>query len=98
MLPGSCDLSRCTCRRALDGLAAWTAEGLPEPPWPMLAGQPASNEWTVRAIETYLDCPLRFYYDHVLDLRGGEEQSPFLQFQSALHTSIAWMRTAASAE
>jgi DNA helicase II / ATP-dependent DNA helicase PcrA len=84
--------------KALDGLAAWTAEGLPEPPWPILAGQPASNEWTVRAIETYLDCPLRFYYDHVLDLRGGEEQSPFLQFQSALHTSMAWMRTAASAE
>ncbi len=84
--------------KAIDGPAGWTGDGLPDPPWPVLAGRPAGGEWTSRAIESYLDCPLRFYYDYVLDLGAGEEQSAYLKFQSALHTSIAWMRAASSAE
>ena len=81
---------------ALNRPARWTAEGLPEPERPLLAGQPASSVWTARAIETYLDCPRRFYYDHVLNLGGDEDQSPYLKFQSSLHTTIAWLRATSS--
>jgi DNA helicase II / ATP-dependent DNA helicase PcrA len=53
--------------KVLDGATGWTDEGLPEPPWPTLMMRPIDGEWTARAIETYLECPRRYYYDHALD-------------------------------
>jgi len=84
--------------KALEGPAGWTAEGLPDLTSPTLAGSPVNNEWTARSIETYLDCPRRFYYDHVLNLGGTEDSSPYLKFQSALHASLAWLRATSSPE
>jgi DNA helicase-2/ATP-dependent DNA helicase PcrA len=56
---------------------------------------PARREsWPARAIETYLECPRRFYYDEVVDLGGSERSTPYLQFQSALHNTLAWLRDA----
>ncbi len=78
--------------------ADWTAAGAPEPESPLLVGRPANDQWTAREIEIYLDCPRRFYYDHVLELGGGDTPSPFLRFQSALHSSMAWLRETPAAE
>jgi superfamily I DNA/RNA helicase len=82
--------------KALGGAVGWISEGAAMPAYPKLAGRPPT-EWTSRAIETYQDCPLKFYYAYILLLWGREDSSPYLQFQSAVHSSIAWMRQAASA-
>lgn len=50
------------------------------------------ESWSARALEAYLDCPRRFYYDEVIDLGGKESSAPYLQFQSALHKTLAWLR------
>ena len=62
--------------------------------------QPAEKResWPARAVETYIECPRQFYYSEVLSLEGQGIRSPFLQFQSALHRSMAWLRQASSAE
>jgi CRISPR/Cas system-associated exonuclease Cas4 (RecB family) len=50
------------------------------------------------SLETYLTCPRRYYYEHVLVLSGSDEANPYLKFQSALHTTISWIRSVASPE
>jgi len=61
-----------------------------EPPLP--PPEPRQS-WPAQAIETYVECPRRFYYDEVVQLRGSQSPTPFLQFQSALHNTLAWLRT-----
>lgn len=82
----------------INAAAGWTAAGASELESPLLVGRPANEQWTAREIETYLDCPRRFYYDHVLELGGSDASSPFLKFQSALHSSMDWLRETASVE
>ncbi|RUL81894.1 ATP-dependent helicase [Tautonia sociabilis] len=84
--------------KALDGPVAWVEEGAAEPAWPTLVARPIDGEWSYRAIETYLECPRRYYYEFALELSGGEESSPYLKFQSALHATLSWMRETTTAE
>jgi superfamily I DNA/RNA helicase len=78
--------------KKLDGAAAWIADGSPEPPHPILAGGSVKAEWSTREIETYVDCPRRYYYEYELNLTGPEEDTPYLRFHSALRASIGWLR------
>lgn len=73
-------------------VAAWSQIGNPPASWPSLLGREDNSQWKAREIETYLECPRRYYYEHVLELGGSDSRSPFLKFQSALHSSMAWMR------
>jgi len=82
----------------IDVLPRWIANGTPEATFPLLVGRMANDQWTAREIETYINCPRRFYYDHALELGGADAASPFLKFQSALHSSMAWLRETISAD
>jgi DNA helicase II / ATP-dependent DNA helicase PcrA len=79
-----------------DASPTWSAEGQGERIGPLLQPPEQRETWPARAIETYLDCPRRFYYAEILQLGSGESATPFLKFQSALHASIAWLRETAS--
>lgn len=81
-----------------DAPPGWTDEGILDPNSPALEPPERRESWSARAIETYLDCPRRFYYAEVLRLRGSETSTPYLKFQSALHSSIAWLREIPSLE
>ncbi len=83
--------------RAVDSAANWNDDGIQAVPSPLLVGREA-EQWTARELETYLNCPRRFYYDHALELSGEDASSPFLKFQQSLHSSLSWMRAAASAD
>ena len=83
--------------KGLNGSAGWVSDGNPGTAQPKLKAAVA-GEWSYYAIETYQQCPRRYYYGHVLLFSGTEASSPYLQFQSAVHSSIAWMRQAASAD
>lgn len=82
---------------AIDGSPQWTSPGPLDSPHPRLAAGPAKTEWTAYEIETYQGCPRKYYYAHVLRLTGAEDRSPYLKFQSAIRSSIAWMRDIPSA-
>jgi len=74
----------------------WTLVGPSEPDEPLLFPPHDRESWPAKAIETYIECPRRFYYDEVLQLGAYELSSPYLQFQSALHKTMAWLRQTAS--
>lgn len=84
--------------RRPDAPSTWTEEGAVEPSGPALERPAKRDAWPARAIETYLDCPRRFYYEEVLVLDAGESATAFRRFQSALHASIAWLRATSSSE
>jgi DNA helicase-2/ATP-dependent DNA helicase PcrA len=84
--------------KALDGVVGWTHEGPKPPPSPRLVSRDARSEWSYREIETYSECPRQYYYEHILELRGYEDSTPYLKFQSALHACLSWMRNVASNE
>lgn len=75
-----------------DGQPGWTDQGASEPREPPLMPPEKRESWPARAIETYIECPRRFYYAEVLKLGSTDMYTPFLQFQSALHSSITWLR------
>jgi hypothetical protein len=81
-----------------DAAPKWINEGKVEPSHPTLEPPAGRESWPARALETYLDCPLRFYYAEVVQLGGSETATPFLRFQSALHASIGWLRETSSLE
>lgn len=83
--------------RSVDGVAGWTDDGLPLSPHPVLAGRPVEADWNVWAIETYLECPRKYYYAEVLDLDDCEASS-YLKFQSAFRATIGWLRGIPPAE
>ena len=77
---------------------SWTADGDPPPVWDALAGRSTNDQSSAREIEVYLECPRKFYYEFVMGLGGSESDTPYLKFQSALHSSMSWLRQTASAE
>lgn len=78
--------------RPPDAPASWTVEGPSAPVLEVDAPLAPRTVWSVHAIETYLDCPLRFYYNDVLKLGGRDARSPYLQTHGALHATIEAFR------
>jgi DNA helicase II / ATP-dependent DNA helicase PcrA len=81
-----------------DAAPGWTDDGVSELRGPALEPPEQRESWPAQAIETYLQCPRRFYYAEVLRLGGQEAATPYHQLQSALHSSIAWLRQTSSHE
>jgi superfamily I DNA/RNA helicase/Zn-dependent peptidase ImmA (M78 family) len=81
-----------------DSPPTWGDEGLPEAVWAPLDPPQAREAWPAQALETYLECPRRFYYADVLGLGGLEARTPYRRFQSALRASIGWLRETTSEE
>ncbi len=93
-----------TCSRLLTPISRhvptpgpWTSVGVPDATWPRLVGRPANDQWTAYELEAYLECPRKFYYEYVLELGGKDAKSPYLKFQSALRSSMQWLRETPSA-
>ncbi len=82
-----------------DSNPTWSSEGaaIAEPP-EKFAPPPPRSSWPARTVETYLECPRKFYYAEVLNLRPREARSPFQKTDSALRSSIEWLQKTASAK
>ncbi len=81
-----------------DSPPTWNAEGLAEVVCAALDPPQARDAWPAQALETYIECPRRFYYADVLELGGLETRTPYRKFQSALRASIGWLRNTPSEE
>jgi DNA helicase II / ATP-dependent DNA helicase PcrA len=89
--------------RCIDGggnpAVSWSTEkSAPTRPAESLPPPPSRDSWPAQAIETYLECPRKFYYGEVLQLRPRDGRTAFLKTSSALRSSIEWLQHTASAE
>lgn len=70
----------------------WHDEGVLPADHPKLIALLEKTTWPVTSLETYLDCPRRFYYEDVLDLGRDGSAPPYVSFHSALQASIGALR------
>jgi superfamily I DNA/RNA helicase/Zn-dependent peptidase ImmA (M78 family) len=52
---------------------------------------PPRARYLERELSLYTQCPLRFKYEVVDGLRGGRDESPYLQFHRCVYATIGWM-------
>lgn len=57
----------------------------------ILAPPGRSDRYLERDLSTYLGCPLRYRYEVLEELRGGSDNSPYLQFHRCVRATINWM-------
>jgi DNA helicase-2/ATP-dependent DNA helicase PcrA len=48
-------------------------------------------------LDAYIDCPRKYYYQHVLNLRGRRENSAYLQFHKCVYEVVRWIEDERSA-
>ena len=77
--------------RSVTGDPDWTDEGLQPPGFGALTlAVPTADELSIRAIETYLECPRRYYYAHGLGLAERTSTSPYLGLISSVRATLTW--------
>lgn len=81
--------------RPISGSPSWTDEGAREREFPALEPIcPIPDEVSIRALETYEDCPRRYYYEYGLGLGGWAKVSPYIGLVSTVRATLAWARKA----
>jgi superfamily I DNA/RNA helicase len=78
--------------------SVWTEEGQVEAGCPQLSPPEQRESWPAYAIETYIECPRRFYYEHVLSLGSSNIFTPYQGLNKVLRSAIGWLRDAAPPE
>lgn len=58
---------------------------------PILAPPKPRVRYLERELSLYMDCPLRYRYEVVEGLKGGRDESPYIQFHRCVHATINWM-------
>ena len=64
-------------------------DGEVSPPTLELSAPPNLSLWQV---DTYRDCPRRFYYQQVARLPRPDDASPYLQFHGSLKETLHWLQ------
>lgn len=73
-------------------VAVARSDGRSEPPF----AAPVPENFSVRALDTYLTCPRRYLYEEVLALRGSGEESAYLRMHWCVSRVVRWIATAVS--
>jgi superfamily I DNA/RNA helicase len=57
--------------------------------------QPPSElpEFDVEALDLYLRCPLRYFYENIVNINGKSDDSAYLLFHRCLYAIMAWIAT-----
>jgi DNA helicase-2/ATP-dependent DNA helicase PcrA len=54
------------------------------------------TSWAVTELEAYVECPRKYYYEHVLNLDGGGRTTPYLDLNRSVRATISWMQSTPS--
>ncbi len=77
-----------------DGAVTWRDDSQEEVTYPSITQLPeVLPEFDVEALDLYLVCPLRYYYEYIIGLRGKGEDTAYLQFHRCLYTVMRWAET-----
>jgi superfamily I DNA/RNA helicase len=79
-------------KKSVAGKADWTSEGLPSDPWPALGPPALPMDLAVHALETYLECPRRYYYQELLGIRSLPHRQPHVQMMSCVRAGLRHLR------
>lgn len=76
------------------GAVTWpAAEGDASPAAPPAAARPpASAVFDVAALDVYIDCPRRYFYEFDLGLGGRRDDSAYMQFHGCVYAVLRWLR------
>jgi superfamily I DNA/RNA helicase len=53
----------------------------------------AKQAYPEKDLDLYMKCPARYHYLVLDELRGGHDESAFLQFHGAVYRAISWLET-----
>ncbi len=74
----------------------WANEGPKKPAGPKLQVPDARDSWAVTELESYMECPRKYYYEHVLNLDGGGRSTPYLDLNRTVRSTISWLQSTPS--
>lgn len=74
----------------------WANEGPIKAMGPKLRAPDARDSWAVTALESYVECPRKYYYEHVLNLDGGGRFTPYLDLNRTVRSTISWLQSTPS--
>lgn len=53
--------------------------------------QPARGKYHEHEVSLYIDCPARYRYEVVDEVRGGRDVSPYIQFHRCVYVVVGWL-------
>ncbi|MGE3637366.1 MAG: UvrD-helicase domain-containing protein [Pirellulales bacterium] len=58
---------------------------------PELRPPPVRDAYAEKDLDTYMQCPARYRYQVLEGLRGGRDDSPYVQFHRCVYKTIGWL-------
>lgn len=55
--------------------------------------QPRRDSYSERELSLYMDCPARYRYEVVERLRGGRDETPYVQFHRCVYATVGWLES-----
>lgn len=55
--------------------------------------QPRRDVYPERELSMYMDCPARYRYEVVERLRGGRDETPYVQFHRCVYRTVGWLES-----
>lgn len=59
----------------------------------VLIPQARQDTYPERELKLYMDCPARYRYEVVEGLRGGRDETPYLQFHRCVYNTVGWLES-----
>lgn len=85
------DPIRARLPRPPDGEVTW--EGVPAEPAPAMPAPPSDlPTYTVGELDVYIKCPRKYFYESVVGLSSGREDSAYGSFHRCVYGLLRWMR------
>jgi len=78
--------------KPLVGNADWIDVGPQAPPWKPLESSSRLTEISVSTLDSYLECPRRYYYQERLGLRSAPTAQPHLQMMTSVRACFSVLR------
>ena len=72
-----------------NGSVTWSS-GIPKP-IVLTEPTPTSNSYKAEDLDVYLRCPRRYFYESVLGLNRGREDSGYVKFHNCVNRVMRWM-------
>lgn len=70
-----------------------SASGTSSPPPLMKIPQARRDTYSERELLLYMDCPARYRYEIVERLRGGKDETPYVQFHRCVYVTVGWLES-----
>lgn len=78
--------------RSVDSEITWQAPSAPEQPAPRLEPPSDLPTFDLQTVDTYMDCPRKYFYQFELGLSGHRDDSSYVQFHRCVYDVLRWLQ------